>query len=157
MCDPTPSARPSAKRDPIVLFDGVCNLCSGAVRWIIARDAAAEIRFASLQSAVARELLAARGLLAIPDSLVLIDEAGVHLRSDGAIRLARHLGFPWSLAIVAKLVPRSIRDALYNWIVRNRYRWFGRKATCMVPTPELRARFLDSAISTPQCSRNGDP
>lgn len=142
----------SACGHPVVVFDGVCNLCNGSVRWIIARDPSAKFKFAALQSAAALELLAAHGVLEPPESSVLIDSAGVHMRSDGVIRLAKHLGFPWSLAIVARIIPRIIRDAIYVWIARNRYRWFGRRDRCMVPTPALKARFLDSAMPNQQGS-----
>lgn len=131
-------------RQPVLLFDGVCNLCNAAVQWIIARDDRARLRFASLQSPQARELLAARDNPDLPDSMVLVDDAGVHTRSTAAIRVARLLGFPWSLALLALIVPRFVRDTLYEWVARNRYRWFGRQNACMVPTPALRARFLDA-------------
>jgi predicted DCC family thiol-disulfide oxidoreductase YuxK len=130
--------------EPIVLFDGVCNLCSVAVNWIIDRDHRRVFRFASLQSEVARELLAQCG--PVPDSIVLIDEAGIHYRSTAALRIARRLGFPWSMAIVARVLPLSIRDAIYRWIARNRYSWFGRTETCRIPTPERASRFLDVEV-----------
>ncbi|MFN0134775.1 MAG: thiol-disulfide oxidoreductase DCC family protein [Phycisphaerae bacterium] len=145
---PTDIASQMSSRQPVLLFDGVCNLCNSSVRWIIARDHSAKIRFTSLQSPAARELLASRGVSDLPDSMVLLDDAGTHTRSTAAIRVARLLGFPWSLAIMAMIIPRFMRDALYDWIARNRYRWFGRQNACMVPTPELRARFLDGSSCT---------
>ena len=132
---------------PIVLFDGVCNLCNATVRWIIERDRRKAFRFASLQSRAAAE---AGGELSMlehgrrPDSVVLIDAEGTHTRSEAAIRIGRHLGFPWSLAGLARILPRALRDAVYSGVARNRYRWFGRRDACQVPTPELRARFLDA-------------
>jgi predicted DCC family thiol-disulfide oxidoreductase YuxK len=138
---------------PIVLFDGVCNLCNASVRWIIARDRAAQFRFASLQSRAAREALAAAGGGGgegqQPDSVVLIDGDGVHVRSDAALRIARRLGPPYSLLAVGRFVPRFVRDLGYRVIARYRYRWFGRSETCAVPDPELASRFLDADEASP--------
>ena len=133
---------------PVLLFDGVCNLCNGTVQWILARDRRQVFRFASLQSPAARRLLDSVAAPAdLPDSVVLIDGGRVLVRSDAAIAVARRLGFPWSMAAVGRAVPRVLRDAVYSWVARHRYRWFGRRATCWVPTPELSARFLDAVGS----------
>ncbi len=138
--EPQIDRRPASS---VVLFDGVCNLCNAAVRFVIERDPSARFRFAPLDSAAARALLqTAPAPAALPDSIVLVDDEGVFTRSDAALRIARRLTFPWPLAYVFILVPRVLRDALYEWIARHRYSWFGRRDTCMVPTPELRERFL---------------
>ena len=132
------------RQHPIVLFDGVCHLCEGAVRFAIARDPAARLRFAPLQSPLGRALLAQHGYDpdAI-DALVLVDGDGAHDRSAAALRLAARLRAPWPwLARPLWLVPRRLRDVVYDRIARSRYRWFGRRDACLVPTPELRARFL---------------
>lgn len=130
---------------PVILFDGVCNLCHAAVAWILEHDTKQEFRFASLQSAAARDVLAAAGPVGdLPDSVVLVDERGVHTRSDAALGVARRLGFPWSLLMLAAPLPRFLRDAVYAWVARNRYRWFGRRDSCLRPTPELAGRFLDA-------------
>ena len=126
--------------DPIVLFDGVCNLCNGAVRFILARDPRARFRFASLQSEAARRLL---GGDPPAETIVLIEAGKTHTRSTAALRIARLLRFPWPLWYGWIVVPRPLRDGVYDWVARHRYRWFGRRDTCMVPTPELRDRFLD--------------
>jgi predicted DCC family thiol-disulfide oxidoreductase YuxK len=159
--DATPESTPEKPRGnlpepassaPLILFDGVCNLCHAAVSWVIERDRKKVFRFASLQSRAARAALAAlpdeekkaaeaAGRL---DSMILIDRDGAHLRSDAAIRICRALGFPWSLAGIGAVLPRPLRNGLYDWIARNRYRWFGRQNACLVPTPELRSRFLDA-------------
>lgn len=125
---------------PVVLFDGVCNLCNGAVRFILRWDRAGVFHFASLQSAAARELVGDVTL----DSVVLVDEDGIHTRSEAAIRIARRLGWPWSMAVVAFVLPRAWRDAVYAWVARNRYRWFGRRESCLLPAAEVAGRFLDS-------------
>ncbi|MFY9341023.1 MAG: thiol-disulfide oxidoreductase DCC family protein [Planctomycetota bacterium] len=130
---------------PLVLFDGVCNLCNGAVQFILRRDPAARFRFASLQSAAARTALAAAGVVGtLPDSIVLLDAGRVRVKSGAALAIARGLRFPWPLLTVFWLVPSPLRDLVYDWIARNRYRWFGKREQCWVPTRELRARFLDA-------------
>ncbi len=132
---------------PVVLFDGVCNLCNSTVNWLLDRDEGGRLRYATLQSRAARQVVAQAGITdpsTLPDSIVLVDRDGVHLRSTAALRIGVHLGFPYSLARIAFVVPRPIRDAVYSLIARNRYRWFGRRDVCMRPTPELTARFLDA-------------
>lgn len=128
-------------RPPTILFDGVCNLCNAAVLWVIRHDPEAVFKLASLQSQAARELLG-DAQVDLPDSIVLVDDDGVHTRSDAAIRIARRLGRPWLMARTG-WVPRFIRDSVYNLVARHRYRLFGKRESCMVPTPELRSRFLD--------------
>jgi len=128
---------------PVLLFDGVCNLCHGAVRFVLDRDRAARFRFAPLQSDVGRALLGRHGL--DPDALdtmVLVDAAGAHVRSTGMLRVARALGAPWSWLYPLVALPRRLRDAVYDWIARNRYRWFGKKDACPLPDPAWRDRFL---------------
>jgi predicted DCC family thiol-disulfide oxidoreductase YuxK len=128
---------------PILLFDGVCNLCSGTVRFVIRHDPGGRFRFAALQSEAGRRLLVQHGLPADAlDTFVLIEGARCFTRSDAAIELARRLGGAWRGLAWLRLVPRPIRDAAYGVVVRNRYRWFGRSESCMVPTPELARRFL---------------
>ncbi len=132
------------REHPILLFDGVCNLCAGAVRFAIARDREARLRFASLQSPIGQELLRRHDYEpdAI-DTVVLVDAAGAHDRSTAALRVLGQLPAPWRwLGPPLLLVPRPLRDAVYGFVARNRYRWFGRRDECLVPTPELRARFL---------------
>ena len=127
----------------VVLFDGVCNLCSGIVRFIIARDPQAHFQFAALTSAAAgRALDAARAVPPLPDSLVLIDDGVVFTRSEAALRIARRLTFPWPLAYGLIVLPRALRDWAYDLVARSRYRWFGRRDSCLVPTDAISARFL---------------
>ena len=137
-----------AHHRPIILFDGVCNLCNSAVQWVIERDKEGRFDFATLQShAARRELERVMGpeeIAALPDSIVLVDSDGIHTRSAAALRIARALGSPFALLGLGVVVPRPIRDAVYDWIARNRYGWFGRRDTCMTPTPDLVARFLDA-------------
>ncbi|TVQ62428.1 MAG: thiol-disulfide oxidoreductase DCC family protein [Phycisphaerales bacterium] len=138
---------PAPRHDnPVVLFDGVCNFCNASVARMIRRDAEGRLRFASLQSEAAKQLLAASG---VPDtyfdSVVLIDDEGVHTHSDAAIRIGRYMGFPWSMGGAARVLPKAWRDRVYTWIGARRYRWFGKRETCMIPTPEQASRFLDAS------------
>lgn len=142
--------------DPVVLFDGTCNFCDGAVRFILDRERGTTLRFAALQSDAAGAILGAvldaeaaqrirRGAdgSGDPDTLVLVEEGRAYTHSTAALRIARRLRAPWRwLAVLAVVVPRFVRDAAYRWFARRRYRWFGKTDTCRVPTPELRARFL---------------
>jgi len=128
---------------PVVLFDGVCNLCHGTVRFLLEHDKNARLRFASLQSDVGRALLARYGLDADAlDTIVFVDAAGAHQRSDAALRIVHLLGPPWSWLRVLAALPRPLRDATYDFVARNRYRWFGKKDACPMPRPEWSARFL---------------
>lgn len=132
-----------AKQPLIVLFDGVCNLCHGSVNFIIDRDPANVFRFASLQSGIGIKLLEDAGQNPEPvNSIVLIDGEKVHRRSSAALRIAWRLRFPWPLLAVFLLVPRPLRDAVYDFIARNRYRWFGQSDACRLPTPDRASRFL---------------
>jgi predicted DCC family thiol-disulfide oxidoreductase YuxK len=129
----------------VVLFDGVCNLCNGAVNFLIDRDPRGELRFAALQSPAAVALLRSLGHAPPspePDSILLVEDGRVYERSTAAIRIARHLGGAWRLLAVLVVVPRPLRDAVYRFIAAHRYRWFGKADTCRIPTPELQARFL---------------
>src|SRR4051812_20712440 len=129
---------------PVVLFDGVCNLCNASVQLIIDRDPAAHFRFASLQSDVGQQLLAQVGAPPeTPDSVLLVENGKLYIESEAALRIARHLRGPLRLTWVLLAVPHQLRDPAYRFIARNRYRWFGKSESCRVPTPELRARFLD--------------
>ena len=124
----------------IVLFDGICNLCNGAVRFILVRDPRGRFRFASLQSNAARRLLKGDGP---PETIILIDAGKIYSKSTAALRIARGLRFPWPLLYGLVIVPRFLRDVVYDWVARNRYRWFGKRDTCMLPTPQMKERFLD--------------
>jgi len=128
---------------PTILFDGVCNLCHGFVQFVIARDPAARFRFATLQSRAAASLLHGAGVtVPLPDSMVLVEDGRVYTRSTAALRIARGLRAPWPLAFALIVVPRIVRDAVYDFIAARRYRWFGRRETCLLPTPDLQRRFL---------------
>jgi predicted DCC family thiol-disulfide oxidoreductase YuxK len=128
----------------LVLFDGVCNLCNGAVNFIIDHDPDGYFRFAPLQSDVAQEHLAGTPAAGTTlDTIVLVEDGTPYMRSTAALRIARRLTAPWPLLALFLAVPRPLRDAVYNWIARNRYDWFGQRDQCRLPTPELKARFLE--------------
>lgn len=128
----------------IIVFDGLCNLCTASVQFILRHERKPHFRFASMQSKAGAALLEASGLASGDvDTFVLIEDGRAYVRSDAALRVARHLSAPWSLAAALAIIPRPIRDWAYRIIARNRYQWFGRRAACMVPSPEVRARFLE--------------
>ena len=129
---------------PIVLFDGVCNLCDRSVQFILDRDPAGVFRFASLQSDTGWALLVDHQL--DPDalsSIVVVDGDRAYTRSDAALRIAQDLSAPWNALRVFRFAPRFLRDAAYELMARNRYRWFGTREACRIPTPDVAARFLD--------------
>lgn len=128
----------------VVLFDGVCNFCNGSVQWMIARDKKKRLRFAALQSAAGQKILRRFGLP--PEginSFLFIDNGKLFHRSTAALRVARRLGGVYSFAYLAILVPAALRDAVYNIVATHRYQWFGKRDACIIPTPDVRALFLD--------------
>ena len=130
--------------DPLVLYDGVCNLCARSVRFVVRHDRAGVFRFASIQSPLGQELYRRHGLdpEAMPSFLV-ISGGRAFVRSDGALEVLRRCGGIWACVAWLRWIPRWARDPMYDWVARNRYRWFGRAETCLIPSPELRARFLE--------------
>ncbi|MFB6156192.1 MAG: thiol-disulfide oxidoreductase DCC family protein [Haloferacaceae archaeon] len=129
---------------PVLLFDGVCNLCNAAVQFVLARDPGGVFRFASLQSEVGERLLDAYDVPAGDlETVVLLDGDDYYLKSDAAIRAAELLGGPYALAAALRVVPRPIRDAGYDLVAASRYRVFGRRDRCMVPEADVSDRFLD--------------
>jgi len=130
----------------IVLFDGVCNLCNQSVLWIVKRDKKGVYLFAALQSDTGKTLVKERNIdTTAVDSIILI-EPGIayYTRSTAALKIGTSMGGGWKLLYVLTLIPRELRDIVYDYIAKNRYRWYGKKDACMVPTPELRSRFLDN-------------
>jgi len=127
----------------IILFDGVCNFCSASVRFIIKRDPHGRFKFASLQSAVAERLLKDYG---IPSSdlstIILIQNTTVFQQSDAVLEIVKRLRLVWPVLYIFKIVPRFIRDAVYSAIAKRRYKLFGKKDVCMIPTDDNKARFL---------------
>ncbi|MDX1912688.1 MAG: thiol-disulfide oxidoreductase DCC family protein [Saprospiraceae bacterium] len=128
---------------PILLFDGVCNLCNASVQWVLLHDHQQTFRFAALQSPVGQQILERHGLSGESlDTVVLADGDQIYVRSDAPLHVFRRLGGGWQLLYGLRWIPRIIRDAVYRFIARNRYRWFGRQESCLLPRPEWRGRFL---------------
>ena len=131
--------------DGLILFDGVCLLCSAWVRFVVRRDTAARFRFVAIQSAAGREMAARLGIdAAEPETNAVALGGRAFFKSDAALAVLRHLpGWRWTA--ILRAVPRPLRDWAYDRVARNRYRLFGRTDTCMVPTPDLASRFLKGA------------
>ncbi|UAY52491.1 thiol-disulfide oxidoreductase DCC family protein [Ferruginibacter albus] len=127
----------------IILFDGVCNLCNRSVQTVIKNDPQAKFVFASLQSEEGKQLLKQFDLpVSKLDSFVLLQDDKAYTQSTAALKVAAQIKGAWKLLAVFLIVPKFIRDGVYDWIARNRYKWFGKQNECMIPTPELKARFL---------------
>ncbi len=142
--DAAPPPGSEAAEYPVILFDGVCNLCNAAVTFIIDRDPHAVFHFAPLQSRLGQRLTN-QCQLGGEETIILVEGRRCTVRSTAALRIARRLSGAWPLLSVFLVVPAPLRDAAYRLVARNRYRWFGRRDACRLPTPDLRRRFLDTA------------
>jgi predicted DCC family thiol-disulfide oxidoreductase YuxK len=131
------------KQQPVILFDGVCNFCNSSVNFVIKKDKHAVIQFAPLQSDKGRLFLRQYNY---PEnnlnSFIFIEEGKLYTRSTAALKVSRYLKGLWPVCYGLIIVPKFIRDGIYNWIAKNRYKWFGKKEQCMIPSPEVRKRFL---------------
>lgn len=125
--------------EKIIFFDGHCNLCNSIVKFIIAKDRKKIFKFAALQSQAAERLFPEKEK---PETIYFWDGFRLSSRSEAALRIFKHLGFPWNLTYILIVFPKPLRDLVYKVISKNRYRWFGSSTACMRPTPELRNRFL---------------
>jgi len=131
------------KESPVILFDGVCNLCNGAVQFVIRHDSKAVFKFTSLQSETGQALLNKFGLPASGfDSFVLIENGKAYTKSDAALMVARNLQGPIRFLYGLKIVPSIIRNSVYNVIAKNRYKWFGKQDRCMMPGKSIQQRFI---------------
>ena len=129
--------------EPLILFDGVCNLCNKSVQIVLKHDTKQQFRFASIQSDIGQQVLQQYGISTNQiNTVVLLDKHQIYTHSTAALRIAQRLGGGWQLATFALYIPKPLRDAVYNLIAQNRYRWFGRQESCWIPTPELKSRFL---------------
>ena len=127
----------------IILFDGVCNLCNRSVTYVIKRDKKDRFRFAPFQDEAGQRLIAKYNIdRAKTDSIVLIDDGKVYIKSTAALRISRYLGGGYPLLYGFMIVPNFIRNWVYDYVAHNRYKWYGKKDSCMVPTPELQSKFL---------------
>lgn len=127
----------------IILFDGVCNFCDSSVQFIIKRDPNGAYQFAPLQGETGRKLLKEFDLKENLDSIVYIEDDRFYKKSAAALRICRNLSGAWRLFAIFKIIPTPIRDIFYDIFAQNRYKWFGKKDSCMIPSPEIRSRFLE--------------
>jgi len=127
---------------PIIFFDGICNLCNASVQFVIKRDKKKQFLFASLQSDVAKNILLQKKYEINLDTIVLLKKDHIYQKSDAALMILKELGFPYNLFYGFKIIPKFIRDFVYDVIAKYRYQWFGKRATCMVPTKENKERFI---------------
>jgi predicted DCC family thiol-disulfide oxidoreductase YuxK len=128
----------------VILFDGVCNLCNGAVLFVIKRDKKAKFSFASLQSTFGQIQLKKYGLSSDElSTIVLLKDGRIFTKSTAALEIAKNLDGLWPAFYFFRIVPPLIRNFVYDFIAQNRYRWFGKREACMIPTPELKARFIE--------------
>lgn len=133
----------SEKNNKIILFDGVCNLCNGAINFIIERDSKNVFQFAALQSEAGAALVAKFGIdIEKVDSIILIDDNKAYIKSTAALRAARYLSGGYPLLYGFMIFPTFFRNWVYDYIAKNRYKWFGKKESCMIPTAELKSKFL---------------
>ncbi|CAN5612211.1 thiol-disulfide oxidoreductase DCC family protein [soil metagenome] len=131
---------------PVILFDGMCNLCSGSVQFVIKHDPKRQFRFASLQSKFGQEVMRNFGLPQDElNSFILLEDEKIYTKSTGALRVTKKLNGLWPLLYAFIIIPSFIRDAVYSYIAQHRYKWFGKKEACWIPTPELKKLFLDDA------------
>lgn len=128
----------------IILFDGVCNLCNSSVQFVIKRDTENTFRFAALQSEIGQKLVAERGIDGSKTDSIILIEPGIayYTKSDAALQIGRQLKGYRTISKILNLIPSALRNIVYDFVARNRYRWYGKRDECMVPTPELKAKFL---------------
>jgi predicted DCC family thiol-disulfide oxidoreductase YuxK len=135
-----------ASNNPVIFFDGICNLCNASVSFIIRNDKAGNFRFASLQSEFAKTFLENNASFEnghiLPDSLILAEDGKVYFRSEAALRIAGKMDGIWKALIIFRIIPLRWRDFLYDFIAKNRYQWFGKRQSCMVPAPDISQRFF---------------
>ena len=128
--------------NPIILFDGLCNLCSGTVDFLLKHDRKKQFRFASLQSNAGKLLIQKFQISTETDSVILIKSNKIYIESDAIIEISKMLNYPWKLGIIGKIFPEKIRDGLYRIISKNRYRWFGKKEICRIPNSVEKSLFI---------------
>lgn len=142
---PSPRQRMELPKDKkVILFDGVCNLCNSSIIFVIKHDPKDLFRFAPLQSDLGKALIKKHNIDSTQvDSIILVDQEKAYIKSSAALRIARHLSGAYSLLSIFLIFPAFLRNVVYDYIARNRYKWYGKKDSCMIPTPELKAKFLE--------------
>lgn len=132
------------KNKKIILFDGVCNLCNSAVQFVIRHDKNDVFRFVALQSELGQDILNHIGINPKNIDSIILYEPGIayYYKSQAAIEIARNLGGFWHFGTIFRIIPTPIANQLYDYVAKNRYKWYGKKESCMMPTPELKSKFL---------------
>ncbi|NQX86835.1 MAG: thiol-disulfide oxidoreductase DCC family protein [Flavobacteriaceae bacterium] len=132
------------KHKKLILFDGVCNLCNNTVQYVIQRDHKNKYLFASLQSKVGKQIIEAFNIdTTKTDSILLYSNGQLYSKSTAALKVAATLGFPTNVLAISLIIPAFIRNVVYDYIAKNRYKWYGKKKDCMIPSPELKSKFID--------------
>ncbi len=131
------------QENPVILFDGVCNYCNAMVNFAIRNDKKAILKFAPLQSEAGKRLKEEYKIAPEIDSVILIEQDKVYAYSDAAIRISKYLRWPAKILYGLIIIPKFIRQPFYKWVAKNRYKWFGKKEECMIPAPDVKARFLN--------------
>lgn len=133
----------TSRKHKIILFDGVCNLCNSSVNFVIQRDKNDLFRFGALQEEPGKSIIKKYAIdPSKTDSIILISNNKAYTKSTAALKIARHLGGGYPLLYVFMIIPRFIRNWVYDYVAKNRYKWYGKKDSCMIPTPELKSKFL---------------
>lgn len=129
---------------PFIFFDGICVLCNGTIDFVLKHDKGKHFRYVPLQSEAGKKAIKKLKLPPDTDSVILYHENQVFTESDAAIEIVRLLPIPWKWLVVVKIIPKGVRDNIYRWIAKNRYRWFGEKESCRIPTPEEKQFFPEA-------------
>ncbi|PHR74651.1 MAG: thiol-disulfide oxidoreductase [Lutibacter sp.] len=128
---------------PLLLFDGVCNLCNSSVQFVIKHDKKQQFLFSSLQSDAAKEILLQFGEINMNlDSIILITDAKIYSKSSAILKIAELLGGYYAVGIIFYIIPKFIRDKIYDFVAKNRYKWYGKRENCMIPNKKIKSRFL---------------
>lgn len=131
------------KDRPVILYDGICNLCNSSVRFILKHDTREKFLFSSLQSDASKKLLLHLNYKIIEmNSILLVENGQIHEKSDAVLKIASELSFPWNLTAAFRILPRKVRDSIYDFVARNRYRWFGKKDSCVYILNTYENRFI---------------
>lgn len=130
-------------QNPVILFDGVCNYCNSMVNFAIKWNKQKNLRFAPLQSEIGMSLRAKFGISKEVDSVIFIDKNKAYTHSSAALSICKYLSFPVNFLYIFIVIPSFVRQPIYKWIARNRYKWFGKKDSCMIPTSDTKALFLN--------------
>lgn len=128
--------------EQIILFDGVCNFCNGSVNFLIKRDSKGIFKYAPLQSEIGQNIIAKYNIPETVDSIILLKENNIYIKSNAVIEIIKELKWYWKMLIIVKILPKKFRDLLYDVIANNRYKWFGKMDSCMIPDENVKSRFI---------------